>query len=463
MATAPILVPISSNGRFKETEAPIVVNPPPEVIVSLDGEADAIVIPSGALGPKGDTGSQGPPGPQGATGATGPQGPKGDTGATGATGSQGPIGNTGPQGPIGNTGPQGPIGDTGPTGSQGPPGQGIPVGGTTGQILNKKSATDYDTQWTTISSAPSGPAGGDLSGTYPNPELAAGIIVDADVNSSAAIAQSKIAGLTTSLSGKVDTTRTLTAGAGLTGGGDLSANRSLDVGAGTGITVAADSVAVDTTVIATKVSVDGKVAKTGDTMTGDLLVASNSVIIDSPGTAFLAADRGTTAAVAQFEFRTAGVQNYAVGIYGNPANWRVWHNGISKSFLVINSAGTTIDMAGAKLTSVADPTVATDAATKSYVDSVAGASRVISVISSNTTLAAVAKTDYMYVCSAALTATMPTAVGNTNLYTIKRTGTGTVTVATTGGQTIDGVSTFTINTQYQAIGLISDGTNWVVV
>ena len=39
---------------------------------------------------------------------------------------------------------------------------------------------------------------------------------------------------------------TLTAGAGLTGGGDLSTNRTLDVGAGTGITVNTDDVAVNT-------------------------------------------------------------------------------------------------------------------------------------------------------------------------------------------------------------------------
>ena len=39
---------------------------------------------------------------------------------------------------------------------------------------------------------------------------------------------------------------TITAGAGLTGGGDLTANRTLDVGAGTGITVNAGNVALDT-------------------------------------------------------------------------------------------------------------------------------------------------------------------------------------------------------------------------
>lgn len=56
------------------------------------------------------------------------------------------TGPTGAQGPIGATGSTGPTGATGPTGPTGP---GVPVGGSTGQVLSKKTVTDYDTQWVT--------------------------------------------------------------------------------------------------------------------------------------------------------------------------------------------------------------------------------------------------------------------------------------------------------------------------
>lgn len=63
----------------------------------------------------------------------------------------------------------------------------------------------------------------------------------------------------TALSARAKSVSTVGAGNGLTGGGQISANPSLAVGAGTGIKVNANDVAVDTNVIATKAYADGKV------------------------------------------------------------------------------------------------------------------------------------------------------------------------------------------------------------
>jgi hypothetical protein len=57
----------------------------------------------------------------------------------------------GDQGDPGATGPAGP---TGPTGATGATGAGVAVGGTTGQVLAKVSATDYDTTWVTPTAPP---------------------------------------------------------------------------------------------------------------------------------------------------------------------------------------------------------------------------------------------------------------------------------------------------------------------
>ncbi len=78
---------------------------------------------------------------------------------------------------------------------------------------------------------------------------------------------SNVDGLQSALDAKVPTSRTITAGNGLTGGGDLSANRTLAVGAGTGINVNANDIAIDSSYT----GFDGRyVNVTGDTMTGTL-------------------------------------------------------------------------------------------------------------------------------------------------------------------------------------------------
>jgi len=116
-------------------------------------------IDANIKGIQGDTGPQGPQGIKGDTGDTGPQGPQGIQGPAGADGADGAEG---PQGIQGIQGPQGVKGDTGDTGPQGPAGAdgtdgvGVPVGGTTDQVLAKNSGTDYDFKWV----AQSGGSGG---------------------------------------------------------------------------------------------------------------------------------------------------------------------------------------------------------------------------------------------------------------------------------------------------------------
>ena len=146
----------------------------------------------GIQGPIGPQGEQGPAGPQGEQGPQGIQGEKGEKGDKGDTGETGPAGKDGAQGPKGDTGeqgPQGPKGDTGATpniqigtvqtlepgqqatasmsgtpenpllnlgipqgykgdpGEDAPEGESIPNGGTTGQVLTKKSNADKDVGW----------------------------------------------------------------------------------------------------------------------------------------------------------------------------------------------------------------------------------------------------------------------------------------------------------------------------
>ncbi|WP_259071200.1 collagen-like protein [Mucilaginibacter sp. X4EP1] len=48
---------------------------------------------------------------------------------------------------LGNDGATGPQGPAGPIGATGANGQGVPAGGTTGQVLAKNTNTDYDTSW----------------------------------------------------------------------------------------------------------------------------------------------------------------------------------------------------------------------------------------------------------------------------------------------------------------------------
>lgn len=67
----------------------------------------------------------------------------------------------------------------------------IPASAAAGRVLTSDASGNGT--WQTVGSGPpSGTAGGDLAGTYPNPGIAAGVIVNVDVSATAAIALNKL-------------------------------------------------------------------------------------------------------------------------------------------------------------------------------------------------------------------------------------------------------------------------------
>lgn len=166
----------------------------------------------GVQGIQGETGPQGPTGPQGDVGPAGPKGDTGSAGADGATGSQGPKGDTGA---TGETGPQGPKGDTGATGPAGADGATGATGATGPQGSPGPTLTKADLGLDQVD----------------NTSDAAKPISDATLAQLVALGQAingKISG--TDASSLIDTkfgARSILTGTGLTGGGTLSADRTI--------------------------------------------------------------------------------------------------------------------------------------------------------------------------------------------------------------------------------------------
>ena len=159
------------NGTTDYAELGIITN---YTYVSVRSGSQASFLMAGGV--KGDTGAEGPQGPQGIQGLAGTDGLDGKTVLNGtvAPTTEGVDGDFylktdtmelyGPRtgGSWGSaTSLVGPTGATGATGPAGADGQGVPTGGTTGQVLTKTDGTNFSTEWVDQSGGAS--ALGDLS------------------------------------------------------------------------------------------------------------------------------------------------------------------------------------------------------------------------------------------------------------------------------------------------------------
>ena len=131
------------------------------------------------------------------------------------------------------TGAAGPTGSQGEKGNKGDTGAGVITGGFTGQVLAKKSNADYDTQWVTGGGGGAAIWGG-ITGTLSNQldlqaaldnKIAVGGVTWGSITGTLA----NQTDLQTVLDAKALKITAITAGTGLTGGGDLSASRTISM------------------------------------------------------------------------------------------------------------------------------------------------------------------------------------------------------------------------------------------
>lgn len=160
-------------------------------------------------------------------------------------------------------------------------------------------------------------------------------------------------------------------------------------------------------------------------------------------------DKRFTNRLNQIRQHGGGNANRSILVGGDPNTLRYFTDINLKA-----GAGTTITYTANRATNYTDITITGGG-------SGSGITRSIQTVAVNTAAAAAPSIDYVYLASGNISITLPTTVGNSNLYTVKNIGAGTITINTTGGETIDGSANLILPLQFTSVDLISNNSgNW---
>jgi predicted GH43/DUF377 family glycosyl hydrolase/lysophospholipase L1-like esterase len=141
------------------------------------------------------------------------------------------------------------------------------------------------------------------------------------------------------------------------------------------------------------------------------------------------------------------------------------YSGGAEQAILDMSGNFKLTAAGAKLSYASNPTMtpADSMVTpnKKYVDS---SITYQPYVNTSVSISASLTNKSIEVTATGQTITLPTAVGITGKeYRIKLTSSGSCTIATTGSQTIDASTTYSLSAQYKYVTVQSNGSNWVII
>lgn len=152
-----------------------------------------------------------------------------------------------------------------------------------------------------------------------------------------------------------------------------------------------------------------------------------------------------------------------VVVYADPSTHRLLVNNQNAGTVTSVSVVTANGISGSVATATTTPAITLTLGAITPTSVTTGS--FLTGYTAQTSTYAILASDYTINCtSGTFTVTLPTAVGRTGqIYVIKNSGAGVITIATTSAQTIDGSATQTISVQYNSYTVQSNGANWITI